>query len=82
MERLPLLVGRARALEIVLGAGDFDASVAPSTTGIVFFSTFPGPRFQRRVGFAAQGVKRFRGLAIWPEKVSHLRIASVNMRET
>jgi enoyl-CoA hydratase/carnithine racemase len=28
MERLPLLVGRARALEIVLGAGDFDASTA------------------------------------------------------
>ncbi|WP_166359637.1 enoyl-CoA hydratase/isomerase family protein [Pseudomonas akapageensis] len=28
MERLPLLTGRARALEIVLGAGDFDASTA------------------------------------------------------
>ena len=28
MERLPLLVGRARALEIVLGAGDFDALTA------------------------------------------------------
>jgi enoyl-CoA hydratase/carnithine racemase len=28
MERLPLLAGRARALEIVLGAGDFDASTA------------------------------------------------------
>ena len=28
MERLPLLVGRARALEIVLGAGDFDADTA------------------------------------------------------
>ena len=28
MERLPLLVGRARALEIVLGADDFDALTA------------------------------------------------------
>jgi enoyl-CoA hydratase/carnithine racemase len=28
MERLPLLVGRARALEIVLGGGDFDAITA------------------------------------------------------
>jgi enoyl-CoA hydratase/carnithine racemase len=28
MERLPLLVGRARALEIILGAGDFDATTA------------------------------------------------------
>ena len=28
MERLPLLVGRARALEIVLGAGDYDALTA------------------------------------------------------
>ncbi|HJW46558.1 MAG TPA: enoyl-CoA hydratase/isomerase family protein [Lysobacter sp.] len=28
MERLPLLVGRPRALEIVLGAGDFDADTA------------------------------------------------------
>src|SRR4030095_11922260 len=28
MERLSLLTGRARALEIVLGAGDFDASTA------------------------------------------------------
>lgn len=28
MERLPLLVGRARALEIVLGGGDFDAMTA------------------------------------------------------
>ena len=28
MNRLPLLVGRARALEIVLGAGDFDAITA------------------------------------------------------
>jgi len=28
MERLPLLAGRARALEIVLGAGDFDAATA------------------------------------------------------
>jgi enoyl-CoA hydratase/carnithine racemase len=28
MERLPLLVGRARALEIVLGANDFDAMTA------------------------------------------------------
>ena len=28
MERLPLLVGRARALEIVLGADDFDAATA------------------------------------------------------
>jgi enoyl-CoA hydratase/carnithine racemase len=28
MERLPPLVGRARALEIVLGAGDFDADTA------------------------------------------------------
>jgi enoyl-CoA hydratase/carnithine racemase len=28
MERLPLLAGRARALEIVLGAADFDAATA------------------------------------------------------
>lgn len=28
LERLPLLVGRARALEIVLGAGDYDAGTA------------------------------------------------------
>jgi enoyl-CoA hydratase/carnithine racemase len=28
MERLPLLVGRSRALEIVLGANDFDADTA------------------------------------------------------
>src|SRR5712671_7277799 len=28
MQRLPLLVGRARALEIVLGADDYDAETA------------------------------------------------------
>jgi enoyl-CoA hydratase/carnithine racemase len=28
LERLPLLVGRSRAIEIVLGADDFDADMA------------------------------------------------------
>jgi enoyl-CoA hydratase/carnithine racemase len=28
LERLPLLVGRSRAIEIVLGADDFDADTA------------------------------------------------------
>lgn len=33
LERLPLLIGRARAMEVILGADDFDADTAEKTAG-------------------------------------------------
>ena len=49
LERLPRLVGRSRALEVVLSADDFDANVAerPSSNDL-FFRTLAWPSAQAR----------------------------------